>query len=321
MRSRVFCSQTARRKGVRPTGTAPGKYDRYIVIEAEPPWRPEVSESPSFLPQLARLLSVAAEDERRVRLQCVLRDAEYSHDGYARVMHFSRPQGAFARFERLEYAVPQHKLVGVVTALLESGDLEPFTPYLEPNREVRDLLVCTHGARDACCCKFGYPIYAHLRKVFAGRSSGRLRVWRSSHLGGHRNAPTMLDLPGARYWGHVTPAAAELIAGRCDHPEAAIACYRGWAGLRTPFEQALEGAVLAAEGWSWMDRPLSRSYVEMDARQRSARVRLEYLAKGGSAAVAYEGLVSIDETVLTPLSCGDEPEEAPVYSVKEFQSS
>ena len=53
----------------------------------------------------------------------------------------------------------------------------------------RDILVCTHGARDACCGKFGYGFYVEMRGLAAVRGDG-VRVWRTSHLGGHRFAPT-----------------------------------------------------------------------------------------------------------------------------------
>lgn len=50
-------------------------------------------------------------------------------------------------------------------------------------------LVCTHGRRDACCAKFGLPIYNELLEQ-AGEN-----CWQSSHMGGHRFAPNLLVIP------------------------------------------------------------------------------------------------------------------------------
>lgn len=58
---------------------------------------------------------------------------------------------------------------------------------------MRDILVCTHGSRDVCWGKFGYAIYKLLRARHAAPNG--LRVWRTSHIGGHRFASTLLDFP------------------------------------------------------------------------------------------------------------------------------
>jgi len=75
------------------------------------------------------------------------------------------------------------------------------------------LLVCTNGRRDVCCALTGRP----LAKELAERH-GNI-VWESSHLGGHRFAPTVLLLPSGYSYGHMDAEAcgrilAEATAGR-----------------------------------------------------------------------------------------------------------
>jgi hypothetical protein len=66
-------------------------------------------------------------------------------------------------------------------------------------------LVCTHGRRDKCCAKFGFPVYNALRD-FAGDS-----VWQSSHVGGDRFAANILCFPHGLFYAHADERAARNI--------------------------------------------------------------------------------------------------------------
>jgi hypothetical protein len=67
------------------------------------------------------------------------------------------------------------------------------------------LLVCTHAERDRCCGTDGRALVDTL--VAAGEPD----IWESSHLGGHRFAPTAVVLPSGYLYGHLdAPAAAEI---------------------------------------------------------------------------------------------------------------
>ena len=55
---------------------------------------------------------------------------------------------------------------------------------------------------DACCAKFGYPLYCRLRWLAAAP----VRVWRGIHVGGHQFAANLLDLPEGRYWSRLSGA-------------------------------------------------------------------------------------------------------------------
>ncbi|HEX6344974.1 MAG TPA: sucrase ferredoxin [Umezawaea sp.] len=63
------------------------------------------------------------------------------------------------------------------------------------------LLVCTNGRRDVCCAVTGRPLAAALSALHPGG------VWESSHLGGHRFAPTALVLPTGYSYGRMDVAA------------------------------------------------------------------------------------------------------------------
>lgn len=60
------------------------------------------------------------------------------------------------------------------------------------------VLVCTHGRRDRCCALLGLPILNRLQEALG------TAVWQTTHLGGHRFAPTVLSLPAGLSYGRLT---------------------------------------------------------------------------------------------------------------------
>ena len=54
------------------------------------------------------------------------------------------------------------------------------------------VLVCTNARRDQCCALLGRPLVA----TFVDKPpTPDTQIWETSHLGGHRFAPTFVDLP------------------------------------------------------------------------------------------------------------------------------
>jgi len=113
------------------------------------------------------------------------------------------------------------------------------------------MLVCTHGNVDAACARFGYPIYKLLRDSYAAQPGSNLRAWRCSHFGGHKFAPTLVDLPEGRYWGHLEPEVVDILVRRQGEISRLRSHYRGWSGLGK-FEQIAERDIWLREGWDWL---------------------------------------------------------------------
>lgn len=114
---------------------------------------------------------------------------------------------------------------------------------------VIDVLVCTHGSRDVCCGSGGMRVY---RDLVALAVPG-VRVWRTSHTGGHRFAPTAVTFPDGRAWASLD---AELLAGIVTRSLASATAAqhdRGCAAFGDPFAQVAEAAAFAVEGWAWLD--------------------------------------------------------------------
>jgi hypothetical protein len=288
-----LCSVYSRAQGEDPGGSAPS-WERCLVVELEKPWTNDVIESKKFPAEVASALALAETQGYSVRLQCVVPDAEYSSPGHTRVMLFSRPPRPFARFLKRDYLVPSERVGELVRVLLDqSGELESLDGYREDSDGVREMLVCTHGTRDVCCPSFGYPIYRNLRHEYAPRLDGRLRVWRTSHLGGHRLAPNLVDLPEGRNWVRIGPDQLDTLVFRERPASDMRPFYRGWVGLDTPFEQVAEREVFMLEGWDLTALPVTSRMTSSGNGSRSAKVRIEFPEPHGAGAVAYDAVVEL----------------------------
>ncbi len=128
--------------------------------------------------------------------------------------------------------------LGSYQELLElelEGFLSGSETYEEKRTDEQLALVCTNGRRDLCCARFGTPVYNYLKKEEPGFPG--LRVWQSTHMGGHRFAANLLWLPQGVLYGRVDAlSAAEILSaqrrgqiylpnlrGRTAYPEAAQA--------------------------------------------------------------------------------------------------
>lgn len=259
-----------------------------------------------------------------MRPLAVAPDPAYSVPGERLVMVHRRPEGPFAHFVGERYRLPEARLGPLIWALLlEPETLGAFKRYREPEQSTRDLLVCTHGAVDAACAKFGFPLFRRLR---AAAPDG-VRVWRVTHFGGHVFAPTLLELPSARAWGYLEGDAAAQLLSLTGDVERLCGHYRGWAGLDSSFLQAAEREVWRREGWGWLDvkkrgLTLARGGALLEAGESAwERVRLEFWRPDGTAG-AFEAHVELAPSVTTPHSTTSKEDYAyPQYRVAQLSAA
>ncbi|GAB4508334.1 MAG: sucrase ferredoxin [Anaerolineae bacterium] len=311
--TKLYCNCLALERGLDPVGYA-GNFQDAIVIEMPLPWKRDMMQQAGVLPQpitdlLALWLQRYLEGQGYPHLPMVIApDAEYSQDGYHRVMLYTRPAGLFAQFEKVEYLVPVEAVGTLVWALYEDRAVLPqFEAYRLPeSQHIRDILVCTHGTVDAACAKFGYPLYKHMRETYSDET---LRVWRVSHFGGHVFAPTLMDMPTGHYWAYVENKQAAQIIQRDGDVNTLRGHYRGWAGLGDSFQQTVEYELWQQHGWAWFDYPKSGETTAQDDNAHDPQwgeVRLRYTTPDQPEAAAVEMRVEVVGKVETPHTTGEE---------------
>ena len=110
-------------------------------------------------------------------------------------------------------------------------------------RERPLLLICTHAKRDRCCAVKGRPLLneLHARYPFG---PGNDVVWETSHIKGHRFAPTMLLMPWAYSFGRMNIEATDAMLADASAGRYFVPGNRG-RGTLGPAEQVAELAAAA----------------------------------------------------------------------------
>jgi hypothetical protein len=318
------CSGFARSEELDPAGTA-GSYRGYVALEIPLPWPREITEHNEIAPAAAALKAGS------LRVQGVVPGAARSPEDRW-MATFVRPPGPFDRYRATTWSVPAgavtDALVGFAGAAgrppTAAEDEDPGAPgpvvSAGPARRVaegeaagRHVLVCTHGARDACCGSLGTRLSTALPGLGAG-----VHVWRTSHTGGHRFAPTAVLLPEGTVWAYLDLDTLVGVSDRTLDLGEAASRYRGCTGLDGAEVQAVEREALRAVGWSWLDHRRHGCVLDRDGGQ--TRVRLDGVAPGG-AHTSFEATVEVARMVPVP-DCGKPLDQAaksaPELRVRDF---
>ncbi|MHA6797647.1 TIM barrel protein (plasmid) [Pseudonocardia bannensis] len=303
--ARRSCSRIARAGDEELVGTA-RYFDRFLLVELPLPWPPgmgtpvwETERVPEPLRAALRAATRRTQDlGYEMKTMALAPDEEYSRPGHTRVLRFDRPPGPTAGLTRSEYHVPDGDAPALIDALFAPGPapLERFAGA-RVDEVVRDLIVCTHASVDACCGTFGYPLYRQLRARHG--SGGPVRVWRVSSFGGHRFAPSVIDLPEGRYWGNVSVERMDALVDRTGPVEDVLDMYRGWGCLRHRPEQVLEKELFRREGWSWVGRRFDLDTLDVDG----PRIRFRATAQGLDGSERYEAVVAHTGTLPVLIGC------------------
>jgi len=291
------CAPWTQAQGVDPIGSTP-RFDTLVLVEWPLPWPSDVSD----IPELAKASMAPG-----VRVMLVVPRHDEGAEGLSRVVHHRRVEASY--FVGTDHQVP-HAEVAALVADLAADPLNdrhrPSTVGVAPP----EVLVCGHGKRDACCGRWGTLLHVELTARLE-----RARVWRCSHTGGHRFAPTAITLPDGRAWAYADADVLSDIVHRLVEPAELHAHDRGSSAL-DPWAQVLERAVLAQRGWAWLDQRdvTVRTVVSDDG----ARADVTMSWPGGTAS----GQVTITRT-LPVLVCGQPPDRAtktsPEYSLSRFE--
>lgn len=305
---RQFCSIVSKNNEEDPIGTA-GFYDCWLIVELPQPWIEEFwLETPALQPMLPVVQKLILGQGLKFRPLAIAPNREYSEPGLTRVFYYTRPSLLFARFEKQEYLLPIEQISHLAIALLtNSPNLSEFEQYRQNTDHLREILVCTHGNVDVACARFGNPLYEQLRRQSA--VEGNFRVWRCSHFGGHRFAPTLIDLPDGRYWGHLEPDFLPLILNRNGDLDSLRRFYRGWAGL-SPLAQIVEREIWLQVGWDWLNylkcgEILSRDATEQERYATWGEVKIDFIHPETKQSGSYTARVERTHEVSTLGNSGD----------------
>jgi hypothetical protein len=234
------CSTGSRDVGETLSGTAPVA-QCWLIIEQAGPWGRDAPLNSHLDPLIgSRLVERTAGTGTRVLLARHPDRLERSADTSAHNVWIAHTAPGDTRM-RHGVTTDLSTIANWDFAAMAQGVLPPFgTSTVAPV-----LFICTHSGRDHCCAVHGRAL---LNEVLENLDpSERASVWETSHIGGHRFAPTALSLPSGNVFGRLH--AEDVVRIRTDdlalltHTE----CNRGRSAFPAPMQVA-EHSVRGAAG-------------------------------------------------------------------------
>jgi hypothetical protein len=282
--ARPFCSDISREND-EPLGATASRIDRWLLVEYRGLWSSDALAGSGLSDQVKARLRELRGVHPRTRLLLIRRPDRRHHRTLAVYVADSR-QG-HERLARMDIA--RHE------------DLRGIDPWADASQVDDPLfLACTHGKHDACCARYGRPLFEALSEQVGAESA-----WQCTHVGGDRFAANAVCLPHGVYYGRlerdeVPVLVDEYLAGRI-----ALAHYRGrscW-----PFAvQAAERRIRAEEGLTGLDD------LSLDAVEESGdRWTVSFATREGLREV--EVVEELGE--LTQLTCNAEAAKRPLRYV------
>ena len=312
---KVLCSKYSSENKESISGTAPD-WDTLILVSLNTPWQPDIEDSNDFPAGINDIVKSASNMNNKIRLQCIIPDEDYVGTGLTKIIKYSKQsdEDYFSKFQKFEFDVSSDKIYSVVNDLTLNEDEELIEQGLANNKDARDIFVCTHGSRDVCCASFGFPIYTELKNRFSDTST---RVWRISHIGGHRYAPNVIEMPSGRLWSRVEADDIEGVFEKQYSANEIQPFYRGLIGLNSAYEQIMEAKLLLQNGWDWESILFKSKIIECEDER--AIVQFETSGSSNTEKSVYQAAIEIDGYVQT-IQCrtGIESKKEPQYKMVAF---
>jgi hypothetical protein len=271
-----FCSDYSRQLGEDIIGSATN-YQTYILVECLQPWMSEAFQS-KWVPDNLRVL-VEEVQRRKLSIRFLLIANDQSHKvEQTTLLIYQEQEGLSNGYHKQEFKLPNiQQAAGVVRKWLSGGKPD----YQIETSITRDILVCTHGSHDQCCARYGNPFYFYARNTISDLQLDDVRIWKSSHFGGHRFAPTAIDLPEARYYGVLDQDSFRSILTRTGDIEFLHKVYRGW-GLLASTLQILEREIILLQGWDWFNYKVAGKILEQSMDNNTMLADITYENPAGS---------------------------------------
>jgi hypothetical protein len=287
--SNLFCSDHSRKAGEDLIGTATG-CQTYILLECPQPWMPEAFNS-KWVPENFRVM-IQEVKRAKIPIKFLLICNNESHKkDQTTLLIYHRKDGLWNGYSKQEFLLPNiQQAAGVVKKWLwnKTSDYEVTTSV------TRDVVVCAHGSHDQCCARYGNPFYFHANETINELGLENVRMWKSTHIGGHRFAPTAIDLPEGRYYGALEQDSFKSVLTRTGDVKCLEKIYRGW-GVLPKSIQALERELIFRHGWDWFKYKVTGRIIEENIDQ--TRILAEITAeKPDGSLFSYQAKLIKDES-------------------------
>ena len=302
--SDVSCSALSSELNEPLIGTAT-RVDSWFLLEYPGPWRSKATVDNELARPVQSWLDRLVESAPAGRLQFIKQPQKRSNVGRGVAFFIAFARDEEARLFRLD-APSYEALLEIDTAAVLAGEAPPGAMRVpEPL-----FLVCTNGRRDRCCALHGVTLYEKLSAQVGDA------VWQTTHLGGHRFAPTVLTLPDGYLYGRLSvEQASQFIVAR-SRGELILDHVRG----RTRYEGVVQAADMLLRRETGEKQIDAYQLLTLDALAAGNEWRVRFLTTAtGEIQQLYVRGKALDLDLLD--SCG-KPRNKPVirYELRSHQA-
>lgn len=260
-----YCSELSRDAGERAFGTA-SVGEVWLLVEYTEPWGVKALKDSSLSTEVKNYLNQLIRRIPRSRLLFIKQERRRASLFNLFIVRSRERNPFIVKFELDDYEALRG-IYAEVAACAAGEQMSGGTIVESPL-----YLVCTHGKRDKCCAKFGFPIYKSLR---AERDS---HVWQSSHVGGDRFAANLVCFPHGLFYAHMTEERAHEVVSRYEQNQIVLEKFRGRACFSYPV-QAAEFFIRKETGITGINELRGLSSARLDDN----RWRVRFIERDGKA--------------------------------------
>jgi len=239
--------------------------ERFVLVELPNPWPKPIAAHPVFDSLESPKKRLSKHGARVLGI-----GGESTISGQHRVITYVKDSTGVA-YDGFSIQVPTDELFSTVLDAVDGAIVgEPV--------EGTDVLICTQGAHDRCCGRLGTLLYLEAHD----RYGDEVRVWRTTHTGGHRFAPTGITLPTGVNWAGLDIALLDTIVEQRGDLADVARHIRGRSGVGDRAVQVADVAMMQEFSWPWLGRSMTivteaddaGLTVNVDADSASAKIRL-----------------------------------------------
>ena len=296
-----YCSILTQKLHVDGAGTAPPNTKYFLFVENEKPWdknEKAMDEYPKFAFELA---------QGTIKIHFLAPDS-FSKKGYKRILFFQVDPDNIGNFSRKEFSIPSSQRNELITSLFNNNESK-FSQYQLKESNIRDIFICGHMNKDYCCGTFGNALYQATKKFLLDHQDeySNVRVWQTTHLKGHKFAPTVIDFPEGRFWAHVTEDILfnQILAIETQGSLSNLKLHiRGLAGTNN-YGQIAERELFLLHGPSWRHVKKTIAIVQNEELKDSATVNVTFEGPNGLETIPVTVKFLAEFTSVANHACGE----------------
>lgn len=190
----VFCSRLAQAAGEQLFGTATRQTTTWLLLEVPRPWGSDALADSDLSPAVKQHCFDWLDTIPKARFQFVRREVGVWADPGHITFYVARVEEQRSRLYRVQLQAYEDLRGLNLQALGQGEGMDQIDDIL--------FLTCVNGNRDACCAKWGRPVFQ------AASDAAGPAAWQTTHLSGHRFAATMVVLPHGIHYGWLEPEEA-----------------------------------------------------------------------------------------------------------------